>query len=63
MSKTDDPADWPEKRIDFVSFKDALATRRDALGAEPEVPRNSGARRTPSKKALLAAIEKTGKRW
>jgi len=63
MSKTDDAADWSGKRIDFVSFKEALAARRDALDADLAIPHNSGARRTPSKKALLAAIEKTGKRW
>lgn len=63
MSKTDDNGDWPGKRIDFASFTEALAARRDALGAELVIPRNSGARRTASKKALLAAIEETGKRW
>ena len=36
-----------------------LAARRAELGA-PDLPRNSGKRRTASKKALLAAIEAAG---
>lgn len=40
-----------------------LADRRAALGVEIEVPRNSGERRTPSKRALLAAIEAMGGQW
>lgn len=63
MSKADHTRDWPGKRIDFASFTEALAARRDAQGAELAITRNSGARRTTSKKALLAAIEETGKRW
>lgn len=43
-------------------FGRELAARRAALG-NPELPRNSGKRRTASKKALLKAIEATGKRW
>jgi hypothetical protein len=29
----------------------------------PDLPRNSGKRRTPSKRALLAAIELSGGQW
>ena len=60
-----DERNWGEP-IDLASFGRALAERRAAYeaakGAVP-VPRNSGTRRTDSKKALLAAIEATGKRW
>lgn len=43
-------------------FGRELIARRAALG-NPELPRNSGKHRTASKKALLKAIEATGKRW
>jgi hypothetical protein len=39
-----------------------IAERRAQLG-EPEVPRNAGTRRTPSKRALLKAIEDAGGKW
>lgn len=39
-----------------------ITARRAELG-NPEVPRNSGARRTPSKRALLKAIEDVGGKW
>ncbi|RJF93946.1 hypothetical protein [Sphingomonas cavernae] len=48
--------------ISLEAFGRDLARRREALG-EVEMPRNSGRRRTESKRALLAAIEATGKRW
>jgi len=54
--------DWPGQRIDHSAFAAALAERRAALG-NPDLPRNTGARRTPSKKALLKAIEETGGKW
>ena len=38
-------------------------TRRRAELGEVEVPRNSGLRRTPSKRALLKAIEDAGGKW
>jgi hypothetical protein len=41
---------------------DRLAARRAEIG-EVEVPRNSGNRRTASKRALLAEIEKLGGDW
>lgn len=65
-SKTDEQA-WPGRTIDFVDFGRQLAERRaevEACTGKPlDVPRNDGTRRTASKKALLAAIEATGKRW
>lgn len=48
--------------IDMAAFGRELAARRAALG-DPELPRNSGKRRTASKRALLKAIEKAGGRW
>lgn len=39
-----------------------LARRKAELGL-PELPRNSGTRRTPSKRALLKAIEDAGGKW
>jgi hypothetical protein len=55
-------ADWPGQRIDHASFAATLAERRRAAG-DPEMPRNDGARRTASKRALLKAIEDAGGKW
>jgi hypothetical protein len=55
-------ADWPGRRINFEEFSAQLAKRREELGF-PELPRNSGKRRTASKRALLKAIEEAGGRW
>lgn len=54
--------DWPGQRVDHSAFAAALAERRAAIG-NPDLPRNTGARRTPSKKALLRAIEDSGGKW
>lgn len=43
-------------------FGRELVRRREAAG-NPEAPRNSGKRRTASKRALLKAIEEAGGRW
>ena len=43
-------------------FAAGLAERR-ALVGEPVMPRNAGDRRTPSKRALLKAIEDAGGEW
>jgi hypothetical protein len=56
-----DPA-WAGRRVDFPAFSLALAKRRAELG-EPELPRNAGKDRTPSKRALLKAIEEAGGKW
>lgn len=56
-------AKWKGPRIDFETFVAQLAERRVALGKEIEMPRNSGTRRTESKKALLKAIEDAGGKW
>lgn len=39
-----------------------IARRRAELG-EVDLPRNSGTRRTPSKRALLKAIKDAGGKW
>ena len=52
----------PRKAIKLDDFARELAQRREALG-EIDMPRNSGLRRTESKKALLAAIKAAGGNW
>lgn len=37
--------------------------RRRAAAGNPELPRNSGERRTESKRALLRAIKEAGGEW
>jgi hypothetical protein len=49
--------------ITLEAHLERLEQRRAALGREINVPRNSGTRRTASKRALLAAIEATGAKW
>ena len=46
----------------MAEFGRELARRRAELG-NPELPRNSGKRRSASKRALLKAIEKASGRW
>ena len=48
--------------MSFREFAADLARRREALG-EINMPRNSGKRRTESKKALLKAIRDVGGKW
>lgn len=61
-----DVKNWPGRRIDMAEYGRVLAKYQAENGPIP-VPRNSGARRTESKKALLAAIDeaaaKKGFRW
>lgn len=52
----------PETVIDMAEFGARIAQRKAAL-AIPDLPRNSGKRRTESKKALLKAIEDAGGKW
>ncbi len=56
-------AAWSGPRVDFASFSAKLAERRAAFGTEIATPRNAGAHRTESKKALLRAIEDLGGKW
>ena len=64
VSKTSIPPTdaWPGRRLDHAAFAVTLAERRAALG-DPVMPRNSGTRRTASKRALLKAIEDVGGEW
>jgi hypothetical protein len=55
-------ADDAERVIDMSELGARQADRLAALG-NPVPPRNSGKRRTPSKKALLKAIEAAGGNW
>jgi hypothetical protein len=48
--------------VSIELFAADVARRREALG-NIELPRNSGNRRTTSKRALLQAIEDLGGRW
>ncbi len=50
------------KAIPFAEFAADIERRRLETGVT-ELPRNSGKRRTESKKALLAAIEEAGGKW
>ncbi len=56
------PTFTTNRPIPLAEFAADIERRRREAG-EPDVPRNSGARPTPSKRALLAAIEKAGGRW
>jgi hypothetical protein len=50
------------RKVKFEDFAADIARRREAAG-NPELPRNSGKRRTASKRALLKAIERAGGNW
>lgn len=51
-----------EPVIDMAELGARVAARKAALGL-PDVPRNSGERRTASKRGLLKAIEDAGGEW
>ena len=62
-SRTDPPeAETDRPVIDMAEFGARIAERKAALGL-PDLPRNSGNRRTASKQALLKAIEDAGGTW
>lgn len=48
--------------VSLEEFGRDVERRREALGAV-DMPRNAGTRRTPSKRALLKAIETAGGKW
>jgi len=48
--------------IQMADVAARLVERRAELG-NPELPRNPGTNRTPSKRALLKAIEDLGGKW
>lgn len=59
-SKTSSPD--PASVIDMAELAVRLAARRAQTGL-PDLPRNTGTRRTPSKRALLKAVEDIGGKW
>jgi hypothetical protein len=60
-SKTSVPKAEPAV-IDMAELGARVARRKAELGL-PELPRNADTNRTPSKRALLAEIEKLGGKW
>ena len=69
ISTANSAPDWTGPRISHKDFAEKLAARRAELGLahpaylEQVEGRNSGERRTESKKALLKAIEDLGGKW
>ena len=61
MASKTSPAE-PPAVVDMAELGQRVAARRAALG-NPDLPRNPGTRRTPSKRALLKAIEDAGGKW
>ena len=53
----------PKSRIPTLAEFGADIARRRAELSIPELPRNAGKNRTPSKIALLKAIEDAGGKW
>ena len=60
-SKTSEPDDG-QPVIRMGEFGRRIAARKTELGL-PDPPRNAGNNRTPSKRALLKAIEDAGGKW
>ena len=60
-SKTSGPQ-TEQAVIDMAELGTRIPRRKAELGL-PDLPRNSGKRRTPSKRALLKAIEEAGGKW
>ena len=50
------------KPVPLATFAQDVA-RRKAVAGITDLPQNSGKRRTESKKALLKAVDATGKSW
>lgn len=58
------PAEQGEPVIDMAELGQQITRRRAELGiTDADIPRNSGARRTESKKVLLKAIKDAGGNW
>jgi hypothetical protein len=56
------PSDDKPRAMTLEEFGRDVMRRREKLG-NVEVPRNTGQRRTPSKRTLLDAIARTGGKW
>lgn len=61
MASTRSTTDRPIPTLE--AFGQDVARRRAALGGDIDMPCNSGKNRTPSKRALLKAIEDAGGKW
>lgn len=62
MASKTSPPEESDRVIRMGEFGRSIAARKAALGL-PDPPRNAGANRTESKRALLKAIEDAGGRW
>lgn len=60
MASKSSPPD--REPVSLEAFGQDILRRRAAAG-EPQVPRNAGNNRTPSKRALLKAIKDAGGDW
>lgn len=64
MASKTSQAEPEQPIIDMADYGEAIARRRAELGlTDADIPRNSGLRRTASKKALLKAIKDAGGNW
>ena len=64
MASKTSQAEQDEPVIDMAEYGARIARRRAELGiTDADMPRNSGTRRTESKKALLKAIKDAGGNW
>jgi hypothetical protein len=62
MASKTSKTEGEDEVVDMAAFGLELRGRRKAAG-RLEVPRNSGKRRTASKRALLKAIREAGGHW
>ena len=62
VERTSPPERQPAAPIALADLAADVQRRRAETGIT-DLPRNAGNRRTPSKRALLAAIEKSGGTW
>jgi len=62
MASRTSKAETEEPVIRMADLGARVAARKAELGL-PDLPRNSGKRRTASKRALLKAIEEAGGKW
>ena len=64
-SRAEPPPGDPDaglRRVSHAELAASIAARMAELGL-PDPPRNAGNNRTPSKRALLKAIEEAGGKW
>lgn len=64
MASKTSRAETSQPIIDMAEMGERIARRKAELGmTDADIPRNSGTRRTESKKALLKAIKDMGGNW